>query len=751
LAVAVALAGAKAALVVFTVADGFEARALQRIAMEFPGLDQAGLGKRATHAQPLEAAHDEVAFGPFDARFLAHAKARRLAVTPLAGIAGVVGQPHRAEAIQLVGLPNARLAFAIGQVGDAETLPLAVGNLADVARPRIVRQPLGALEIRPSRPRRHDARLAGHRSRGPRGLVGTLEHQTRFGGRSLGPLDDRLRRIWRRWRRRLRLSRRRHGGQLRRRRGRRHRFGPRAGQQSADLRLETPQRQRSHYDNDAPNARARRPPPRSRPRRRRQGGLGAFTAGAAQARRRDTGSVGKALRRRVLDLGQCCAKQRAPCLNALRPVGRREGHRAVNRSQERRREAITLRFGQRPIGILADARGSVGRRLSRDRVIEDSGRGIDVAPRALLAVERILFDRRILRREHAGQAARAAAHRLTRGAEIDEDGNAVAPDDDVRRLDVAMKEALRMHRAEAAQQSIGQAAHVVGWQAAAEVAQELGHVLAVLELHDGIGRAIGFEVTQHRHDMGMTEARQRARLVEEALAAPGEILDQARAARHHRAVAVADRALDRQVFLDGDDLGELRVERAVGDAETAMPDHRIEAVVAEPRAGGKSLNVVEGHGHAQPGPLDARSRADAQASGYYRARYRAAVVAEIGTVLEPGSRKSGTRRMTMIRTQSPIAVSMVTGRVRKTGFGPWARRSSGMSDTPNGFIKESRPSGPKYWAKPCKNHRARSSRGQEKGFYHNELDDRAAILNKSTTGRDLQSAGHLLWDASTFF
>jgi hypothetical protein len=28
----------------------------------------------------------------------------------------------------------------------------------------------------------------------------------------------------------------------------------------------------------------------------------------------------------------------------------------------------------------------------------------------------------------------------------------------------------------------------------------------------------------------------------------------------------------------------------------------------------------------------------------------------------------------------PIAVSMVAGRVRKTGFGPWARRSSGMAD-----------------------------------------------------------------------
>jgi hypothetical protein len=78
---------------------------------------------------------------------------------------------------------------------------------------------------------------------------------------------------------------------------------------------------------------------------------------------------------------------------------------------------------------------------------------------------------------------------------------------------------------------------------------------------------------------------------------------------------------------------------------------------------------------------------------------------------------------------------MVTGRVRKTGFGPAARRSSGMSDTPNGFVKNHRPSDPKYWAKPCKNHRARPSLRQEKGFYHNELDDYSALLNEPTTDR----------------
>ena len=93
----------------------------------------------------------------------------------------------------------------------------------------------------------------------------------------------------------------------------------------------------------------------------------------------------------------------------------------------------------------------------------------------------------------------------------------------------------------------------------------------------------------------MAEAGERARLVEEALAAPGEIVGEARAARHDLAVAAAHGELDRQVLLDGDELGELGVEGAIGDAEAAMADHGIEPVVAEPRAGRQGLDVIGGH------------------------------------------------------------------------------------------------------------------------------------------------------------
>ena len=37
--------------------------------------------------------------------------------------------------------------------------------------------------------------------------------------------------------------------------------------------------------------------------------------------------------------------------------------------------------------------------------------------------------------------------------------------------------------------------------------------------------------------------------------------------------------------------------------EAAVPDHRIKAEIAEPRAGGKGLDIVDGHGHAHLAPI----------------------------------------------------------------------------------------------------------------------------------------------------
>jgi hypothetical protein len=96
--------------------------------------------------------------------------------------------------------------------------------------------------------------------------------------------------------------------------------------------------------------------------------------------------------------------------------------------------------------------------------------------------------------------------------------------------------------------------------------------------------------------MRMAEAGERTCFVEEALAAPGEIVGEARAARHHLCLVLADGELDREILLDGHRLRELGVERSIGNAETAVPDHRVESEVVELRADRQGLDVVGIHG-----------------------------------------------------------------------------------------------------------------------------------------------------------
>src|SRR6185312_416200 len=144
------------------------------------------------------------------------------------------------------------------------------------------------------------------------------------------------------------------------------------------------------------------------------------------------------------------------------------------------------------------------------------------------------------------------------------------------------------------------------------MAEHLAEAAAVLELHDGVGGAVGGEEAQHRHDVRMAEAGERARLVEEALAAPREVVGRARAARHDL-VALAHGELDWQVLLDRHDLGELAVEGAIGDAEATVADHRVESIVAQQGADGQGLDIVRSHDRTRIPLLDARSRPRAQA------------------------------------------------------------------------------------------------------------------------------------------
>ena len=457
-AIAIAQAAAKLAFVAFVVAYRFDSGTIERIGTPFACEDRIGLAERAPQAGTLQASVDEISLRPLAARLLANAKAGRLAGLPLPAIALVVGQSHRSQALQAIGDPFAGLPLAGCELGDAQPLALAVGNLADIARTIVVRDALGVLQRRSRRARRHDTRLTRHRARFRGRLLGQLQLRPGLLCRALRVLEQRghgRRRCGRgdgrRWRGRGCRDRRRSW----RLRGCHRRWSRRLV--TAQLVPEIPATEDSeddHGGNEPAPA-----PPRDRRQRRHQRML--VAADAAQGRwcgRCRTYLPG----RQIVEAWRRKAEQSAPLIDTLRPLLGGERKRPVDRLEEGRIETVGGNRCQGPIRIGAETREGLRRRRACHRVMQHRGSGIDVAPRPLLAVEGLLLDRCVLRRHHAGQ--RAAADGLPGGTEIDQDGHAVAPDDDVRRLDVAVQEALGMDRGEAGQKPIAQRQHLGGRQ-----------------------------------------------------------------------------------------------------------------------------------------------------------------------------------------------------------------------------------------------------------------------------------------------
>ena len=106
--------------------------------------------------------------------------------------------------------------------------------------------------------------------------------------------------------------------------------------------------------------------------------------------------------------------------------------------------------------------------------------------------------------------------------------------------------------------------------------------------HHHVGGAVGFqEIVDPHHRGHAVERHQDARFLEEAVAAPGEILGELGRARNDDRLAVAQGEHRRQIFLDGDRPAEGGVARLVGDAEGAMAQHRHQLVVPQSRALGE--------------------------------------------------------------------------------------------------------------------------------------------------------------------
>ena len=145
---------------------------------------------------------------------------------------------------------------------------------------------------------------------------------------------------------------------------------------------------------------------------------------------------------------------------------------------------------------------------------------------------------------------------------------------DVGGLDVAMQEARGVDLLQTVEQR-PQDAVDSGRRQGAGLRQAALQRLALQELHDDVGRAVGLEEIEHPHDARrVLQAGERAALGDEAVAAPGEILCCRRRPRLDGGAVLAHGKRQRQVFLDGDLAPELGVAGAIGDAEAAVPQDR---------------------------------------------------------------------------------------------------------------------------------------------------------------------------------
>ncbi len=128
-------------------------------------------------------------------------------------------------------------------------------------------------------------------------------------------------------------------------------------------------------------------------------------------------------------------------------------------------------------------------------------------------------------------------------------------------------------------------------------AQMIGKAFAALVFHHHVGGAVGFEEAQHRHQVGVAKARQGARLVDEAIQAPAEILLRAARTGADLAAVAAQGNFGRQIFLDRDLLMQRRIECQIGNAKAAMAQHAHDAVIAQRMVGRQRLRIVVHLGH----------------------------------------------------------------------------------------------------------------------------------------------------------
>ena len=116
---------------------------------------------------------------------------------------------------------------------------------------------------------------------------------------------------------------------------------------------------------------------------------------------------------------------------------------------------------------------------------------------------------------------------------------------------------------------------------AAALADDLLQGLALDVLHDDVGGAVGLDVAMRPNDVRVSKAMEGARLVDEAVEAPGEECPAPGGRRGDAPSGLAPRRVGGEVLLERDRSVQLVVERQVRDAEAARTEHADDLVLAD--------------------------------------------------------------------------------------------------------------------------------------------------------------------------
>src|SRR6266853_2020516 len=224
------------------------------------------------------------------------------------------------------------------------------------------------------------------------------------------------------------------------------------------------------------------------------------------------------------------------------------------------------------VGRLGRGAGDAGENACAD--------GVAIAPGPEQVAVLVLLGRREAGRIHRVQARTLLGERLAGGAEVDQHGRAVVADIDVGRLDVQMKELVRVHLPQPVQQQREHVADESFLDRSAPRADVFLQRAPAFVAHHHIDGLVRAKEIQHPHHVRMRQSRERAAFLEEAAHAVAKRREVFLRNRGQRVALFPQRELAREVFLDRDRLVVLVVGE-IDDGKTPAGEHARDAVVFE--------------------------------------------------------------------------------------------------------------------------------------------------------------------------